>query len=129
MAGQLTAKNAPAYLTRINMNEHTLKESENLRSQHARIEYAIEKILQTDAEVKKAKQLDAHYEKIVCLICFGTGQVITGGADIVSDPPDEVPCENCHEPNSKIGYGRGWIYARIWDMNLARYDMNLDQRT
>lgn len=83
-----------------------------LQGRKRRYETKIEKIEKEIIEEEKAQGLRGMI-KIECERCDGTGSVTMGGADLESDPPYELPCDDCG--------GEGYTYMRPFKDKIDYY--------
>ena len=88
-----------------------------LKKQQSEIAKKISLIEKEAKEKRKEDFLANFYVKVVCNSCEGTGEITTGGADIISDPPENDTCDECG--------GNGYFNRRKWD-GIKEYDMEFD---
>ena len=92
----------------------------NLKEQRRQLNKRITVIENHHIEKEKAVILKLNYVKVVCLICHGLGMVTVGGADILSDPPEQIPCTECG--------GKGFLLARKFNGECKEYKVGYDER-
>ena len=97
------------------MSEEAL---DSLKKKRLEIDRAIKTIEKSEKAKKKAHVLATNYARVVCLTCSGSGTVTHGGADIISDPPDEDICGDCR--------GNGYRYRHLWD-GFKDYNLEFDE--
>ncbi|MBA7631297.1 hypothetical protein ES703_38827 [subsurface metagenome] len=102
------------------MNSVDVAALKNLKEQRRRLTKRIATIEKHLIEKEKAVILKLNYVKVVCLACNGLGMVTVGGADIQSDPPEEIPCTECSE--------KGFLIARKFDGECKVYKVGYDER-
>jgi len=99
------------------IDEDALK---GLKEQRRQLNGRIAVIEKRLKEKEKETILKLHYVKVVCLACDGEGMVTIGGADILSDPPETIPCTECT--------GKGYLLARKFDDKRKEYRVDYDER-
>ena len=95
-----------------------MTELSELKREQKRISGEIRKRKKADEEKRKNVVLTTQYAKVVCLGCYGRGEVTHGGADIISDPPEDLLCESCG--------GAGYKNRELWS-GAREYKLEFDQ--
>ena len=99
---------------------NSIDELKNLKAQKRQLNGRITVIEKELAEKEKAVILKLNYVKVVCLMCNGKGMVTIGGADIMSDPPETIPCTECA--------GKGYLLARKFNGECRERKIGYDER-
>jgi len=99
---------------------NSIDELKGLKAQRRQINRRITTIEKGLIEKEKAVILKLNYVKVVCLTCNGLGMVTVGGADIQSDPPEEIPCTECS--------GKGFLIARKFGGECKAHKVGYDER-
>ena len=99
---------------------NSIVELKGLKEQRRQLNKRIAVIEKHFIEKKKAVILKSNYVKVVCLTCNGKGMVTVGGADIQSDPPEEISCTECG--------GGGFLLARKFDGECKVHKVGYDER-
>lgn len=101
---------------------HSLDEDalKGLKEQRRQLNKRIATIEKRLIEKEKGVILKLNYVKVVCLACNGLGMVTVGGADIQSDPPEEIPCTECSE--------KGFLIARKFGGECKVHKVGYDER-
>jgi len=80
------------------------KETDEYFKELDKINEEISKLSKKKNSIIKFKKIDEeeyiknkYLIKVKCTECRGSDIIITGGADIESDPPEENPCNNCKD--------------------------------
>ncbi len=102
------------------MNSVDIAALKNLKEQRSKLNQRIAVIQEHLIEKEKGVILKLNYVKVVCLACNGLGMITVGGADIQSDPPEEIPCTECS--------GKGFLIARKFDGECKVYKVGYDER-
>jgi len=91
---------------------------DDLKLTRAELDKKIKAIEKENEKQRKADDIKSNYVQVVCLTCNGEGVEHTGGADILSDPPDEETCGSCR--------GAGGLLRRRFD-GIRRYSLTHDE--
>lgn len=102
------------------MNSLESARVEHLKRSRAAIDQEITRLERESADRQRNAEVKMSYVAVVCDGCHGRGEVTTGGADILSDPPVSESCEECGGEGYKLA--RRFERKRYYSYEELQYE-------